>query len=206
MPCTRMAIPLRSIATGQGYGFGIKRSIALESETNRSSFVTALAWVFIALAGFSTFISIAQNVMIGIMFNPSHLNDISNAPGAENIPAFFRFMSSHIRLFFFSFLIISSTMLISSIALLKRKNWGRIVFMVIMWLSIAWIVSGVIMQFTMFPQMMQDFSDGNEAERFHLMFNVMRIFMLAFSAAFCGLFGWIIKKLSSESIKREFLT
>ena len=55
-----------------------------------------------------------------------------------------------------------------------------------------------------FPQMMHDFPDGNEAERFHIMFTVMRIFTLVFSAAFCGLFGWIIKKLSSQSIKREF--
>lgn len=178
----------------------------MESEANRSSFVTALAWVFIALAGFSTFISIAQNVMIGIMLDPSHLNKFANAPGAEEMPAFFRFMSSHLRLFFLSFLIISSTTLISSIGLLKRKNWGRIVFMVIMWLSIAWIVFGVIMQFTLFPQMMHDFPDGNEAERFHIMFTIMRIFTLAFSAAFCGLFGWILKKLSSQSIKREFLT
>lgn len=192
------------MATSPGYST-IKRSIALESETNRSSFVTALAWVFIALAGFSTFISIAQNIMIGLMFDPSHLNEISKAPGAEDMPAFFRFMSSHIRLFFLSFLVISSTLLISSIGLLKRKNWGRVIFMVIMWLGIAWVIFGVIMQFTMFPQMMQDFPDGNEAERFHTMFTVMRIFMLLFSAAFCGLFGWIIKRLSSKSIKREFL-
>lgn len=176
----------------------------MEPEATRSGFVTALAWVFIALAGFSTFISIAQNIMIGLMFDPSHFNALSNAPGAEDMPAFFRFMSSHIRLFFFSFLIISSTLLISSIGLLKRKNWGRIIFMAIMWLGIAWIVFGVIMQFTMFPQMMPDLPDGIEAERFNTMFTVMRVFTLVFSAAFCGLFGWIIKKLSSKSIKREF--
>lgn len=180
------------------------RSINLESGTNRSNFVTALAWVFIALAGFSTFISIAQNVMINLVFDPSPLNNLANVPGYEDMPTFFSFISSHIRLFFFSFLIVSSALLVSSIGLLKRKNWGRIVFMVIMWLGIAWIVFGVIMQFTMFPQMMHDFPNGTEAERFKTMFMVMRIFMLVFSVSFCGLFGWIIKKLSSKSIKREF--
>jgi hypothetical protein len=177
----------------------------LETETNRSSFVTALSWVFIALAGFSTFISIAQNILISFMFDPTHLNDISNAPGAEDMPAFFRFMSSHIRLFFLSFLVVSSTLLISSIGLLRRKNWGRIIFMTIMWLGIAWIVFGVTMQFTLFPQMMRDFPDSMETERFNIMFTVMRVFMLIFAAAFCGIFGWIIKKLSSKSIKREFI-
>lgn len=178
----------------------------MDSETNRSSFVTALAWVFIALAGFSTFVSIAQNIMIGFMFSPSHVNDISNAPGAEDIPAFFKFMISNIRLFFVAFLIVSSTTLISSIGLLKRKNWGRIIFIVIMGLGIVWIVFGVIMQFTMFPQMMRGIPETIEAERFKMMFTVMRVFMFVFAAAFCVLFGWIIKKLSSESIKREFLT
>ena len=76
--------------------------------------------------------------------------------------------------------------------------------MVMMWLGIAWIVFGVIMQFTMFPQMMHDFPVGAEADRFNTMFAVMRVFMLVFSAAFCGLFGWIIKKLSSKAIKAEF--
>jgi hypothetical protein len=75
-----------------------------------------------------------------------------------------------------------------------------------MWLGIAWIVFGVFLQFTMFPQMMRDIPVGIEAERFNTMFTVMRVFTIVFSAAFCGLFGWIIKKLSSKSIKREFLT
>ncbi len=88
---------------------------------------------------------------------------------------------------------------------LKRKNWGRIIFMVIMGLGIAWTVFGVTMQFTMFPKMMSDIPDTMEADRFKMMFMVMHVFTLIFAAAFCGVFGWIIKKLSSESIKSEFL-
>lgn len=75
-----------------------------------------------------------------------------------------------------------------------------------MGLGIVWIVFGVIMQFTMFPQMMHDIPETIEAERFKMMFTAMRVFMFVFAAAFCALFGWIIKKLCSESIKREFLT
>jgi hypothetical protein len=186
--------------------FGIERSMNLVSGTNRSSFVTALSWVFIVLAGFSTFISIAQNVMIGIMFNPSQISDIANAPGAESMPAFFIFMVSNIRFFFLAVLIVSSTTLISSIGLLKRKNWGRIIFMFIMGLGIGWVVFGVIMQFTIFPEMMHDIPDRIEFEHFKMMFTVMRVFMIVFAATFSVLFGWIIKKLSSPSIKKEFLT
>jgi hypothetical protein len=177
----------------------------LESENSKSGFVTALAWVFIAIAGFSTFVSIFQNIMIGIMFNPVDMNDLSNTPGSENVPWFFRFMMSNIRFFFLSILILSATTLISSIGLLKRKNWGRIIFMIIMGLGIAWVVFGVLMQFTMFPNMANEIPDAMEADRFKLMFTIMRIFMVVFSTAFCVLFGWIIKRLSSAKIKREFI-
>lgn len=78
--------------------------------------------------------------------------------------------------------------------------------MFIMGIGIAWVIFGVIMQFTMFPQMMRDIPDTIEIERFKMMFTIMRIFTIVFAATFCGLFGWIIKKLSSQSIKREFLT
>lgn len=75
-----------------------------------------------------------------------------------------------------------------------------------MGLGIAWVAFGVIMQFTMFPQMMRDIPDTMEAERFKMVFTLMRVFMIVFAAAFFVLFGWIIKKLSSPSIKSEFLT
>ena len=178
----------------------------MNSKTQRSNFVTPLSWIFIALSGFATFISIAQNIMIGFMFDHSFMNEIQNAPGSENIPAFFRFMILNIRLFFLAFLIVSSTTLVSSIGLLKRKNWGRIVFMIIMGLGIAWTAFGVFMQFTMFPQMMNGIADTAGADRFRMMYTVMRVFSLVFAAALCCLFGWIIKKLSSKTIKSEFLT
>jgi hypothetical protein len=144
--------------------------------------------------------------MIGLMFDPSFMNEIHNAPGSENIPAFFRFMISNVRFFFLAFLIVSSTTLVSSIGLLKRKNWGRIIFMIIMGLGIAWTVFGVSMQFMMFPQMMRDFPDSADADQFRMMFTVMRVFTFVFAAAVCCLFGWIIKKLSSRTIKSEFLS
>jgi hypothetical protein len=144
--------------------------------------------------------------MIGFMFIPEEMNDLASTPGSEEIPLFIRFMVSNIRYFFLSILVLSATTLASSIGLLKRKNWGRIIFIVIMSLGIAWIVFGVFMQFTMFPDMSGEMSDMMEASKMKMMFTIMRIFMVVFSAAFCVLFGWIIKKLMSPSIKQEFQT
>jgi len=57
-----------------------------------------------------------------------------------------------------------------------------------------------------FPQMMHDIPDSIEFEHFKMMFTVMRDYMIVFAVTFSVLFGWIIKKLSSPSIKIEFLT
>ncbi|MDD2271386.1 MAG: hypothetical protein PHP95_11805 [Desulfuromonadaceae bacterium] len=39
----------------------------------RSTFVNVLAWIFIVLGGFTTFISILQNIMIRVMFRKEEM-------------------------------------------------------------------------------------------------------------------------------------
>lgn len=112
-------------------------------------------------------------------------------------------MFSNIRFFFLSFLIISGTTFVSAIGLLKRKNWGRIIFTVIMGLGICWNLFSLVLQnlmFTSFP----DFPHGEMSSQFNTMMNVMKIFTFIFAVGISYLFGWIIYKLSSFKIKNEF--
>lgn len=88
----------------------------------RSTFVNAVAWVFIALAGFATLIAILQNIMISIMAPQGAMRGIENA---KEIPAFAKFMLSHPQIIFGTFLAVSAGTFISAIGLLKRKNWAR---------------------------------------------------------------------------------
>lgn len=70
--------------------------------------MNALVWIFIALAGFATFISILQNIMISAIFPVEEMNKVfEDAQTQDQIPFFARFMFSNIRLFFLSLLIIS---------------------------------------------------------------------------------------------------
>ena len=71
----------------------------------RSSFVTALAWVFIGLSGFATLIAIAQNVMINTIFPVDQMEvAMHSAKTQQDIPPIVEFMSSHFRFFFGAFL------------------------------------------------------------------------------------------------------
>lgn len=88
-------------------------------QVERSSFVTALAWVFIVLSGFATLIAIAQNVMINTMFPVDQMETaMHSAKAQQNMTPLAEFMASHFRLFFGTFLVLSAVTLISSIALL----------------------------------------------------------------------------------------
>ncbi len=170
-----------------------------------SNFVNVLAWIFIILGGFATFMSILQNIMIQTMFPKEQMDQaIQQAEKTDQIPAFANYMFNHFDLFFLFFLVVSATSLIAAIALLKRKNWARITFIVLMALGICWNVGGLVLQFTMFGSMPEMASKGAPPE-FERMMLIMKIASVIMVVAISSLFGWVIKKLTSAPIKAEFV-
>ena len=175
--------------------------------TVRSTFVTVVAWIFIVLSGFTTLIAILQNIMIAFMFPLAEMqaaaNQAKNQPG---VPWFASWMFNHFQVFALFFLVVSASALTASIGLLKRQNWARLLFVTLMALGIAWNVAGLVLMLFFFSS----FSDAMPAnqpgvEQFDVMFKVMFAFNSLIVVAFCCLFGWIIKRLVSEEIRREFL-
>ena len=172
----------------------------------RSTFVTVVAWIFIVVTGFSTFISILQNVMLTFMFPVGEMQDaMHSAKGSENVPEIALFMFSHIRLFFVAFLVLSAAMFVSSIGLLKRRNWARIAFVFFFALGIAWSIASVFLQNAFFSSMPPPSNAPSEfREQFESMTTVMLVFSSVMSIGFSLLFAWLIRRLSSRQIKGEF--
>jgi hypothetical protein len=174
----------------------------------RSTFVTVVAWSFIAVAGFASFIAVLQALMFFFVFPADMFRTPESAKGLEEMPAFFRFMVQHIKWFFVFFWTLSVATLVCAIGLLRRKNWARVAFVAIMALGIVWNLSGIWLQ----EQMMSSFSntpvhDPRMAEfhsGFETMMTVMRVAMGIFSIAMSVLFAWIIKRLVSRSTRAEF--
>lgn len=173
----------------------------------RSAFVTVLAWIFIILAGFSTLIGILQNIMIQVMFSaPDMQAAMETSRQTGDVPATAQFMFDNMRWFFLFALIVFATTFVSSIGLLKRKNWARIFFIAIMTLGIIWNIGGFVFQLLMFstiPDM-----PPNASPDMHTQFNTISIIFTVvggiMALAFSVLFGWIIKRLISPGIKQEF--
>ena len=178
---------------------------AVQIQSTRSTFVSVLAWVFIVLAGFLTFISVLQNIMINTMFSSPQM-PAPTGPGAEQMPAFFRFMLGHMQLFFLAFLAVSTGTLVAAVGLLRRKNWARLAFVGICALGIAWNIAGLVLQQIMFSSMPGAPSSASPDFRaeFDHMATVMQAFSVVMALSFSVLFAWLIKRLLSEAIRAEF--
>ena len=175
----------------------------------RSGFVTGVAWTFIGLAGFATLTAVMQNVMLSFMLSPQELRGpMHEAQGADHLPAFARFMFAHPRMIFGAFLALSAITLVSAVGLLKRQNWARLVFIGIMVLGIVWNLGSLILPFYMFSAFvppMPESTPQDFRESFEMTWKVMIAFTVVIALGFAGLFAWIVKRLVSQDIKREFL-
>jgi len=173
----------------------------------RSSFVTALAWTFIVLAGFATFISVLQALMFYFFFPADTFSQI-NAKELEEMPATLRFMMRHILGFFVLFWSLSAATFVSAIALLRRKNWARLAFIALMALGIVWNLAGLWLQAEMMPPLPGAPAHDPRAQEFQAhfetMMTVMKFATAVFAIAVSALFAWIIKRLASPSVKAEF--
>lgn len=170
----------------------------------RSSFVSVIAWIFIVLTGFGALIGLMQNIMVQTMFSGPEMQTALNSPEvASQMPAFVRFMFSHFKLYVFLMFATTVFTLVSAIGLLKRKDWARKTFIVILGLSILVLFASLIAQFFFFPNPAELAGDEIPGE-FQTMMRVMQIFITIFYTGLAVLFGWIIKKLLSPAILLEF--
>jgi hypothetical protein len=166
-----------------------------------------IAWVFIIFSGFSTLIGILQNIMIQTMFSSAEMNQaFAMANQDENMPFFAQFMARYFRWIFLAILLLSATTLVSAIGLLKRMNWARLLFVGIMGLGIVWNIVGFALQLTMFHSMSPALEGAptDVQTNFQAMYIVIVVFGGIMAIGFSVLFGWIIKRLMSQSINREF--
>jgi hypothetical protein len=180
------------------------RMTGIPTGNPRSTFVTVVAWIFIVLGGFATLIAILQNIMIAVMFPQEAMSEVANA---KDTPVFAGFLMAHPQVFFGAFLVASAITFISAVGLLKRQNWARLIFVAILALGIVWNLGGLALMFLAFSPMpaVPQHAPADFQHGFDTMWNVMMGLSVVIALTFAGLFGWIIKRLMSAEIKREFV-
>lgn len=150
--------------------------------------------------------STVEGLMFHFIFPKVPLDQILNENNSSvQLPAMTKFMFSHFDLFFVSMFLLSLFALIASIGLLKRKNWARIIYIVLLALGIVWnLVSLIFQKWTaqQFP-MPPDTPEAFQSQM-HTLMTVMSIVAVVVVILFSVLYGWMIWKLRSPQIIKEF--
>ena len=173
----------------------------------RSTFVTAIAWLFIVLAGFATCVFVLQNIMIDSMLRAPDTQTALAEPGGQgDLPGLAGFAVRHMRLGMLTFLALCASTLAAAIGLLLRKNWARMLFVGLMALGIVWNVGGVIVQYRVISALLRVHASAPNPIRapWETLTTITAVFSSVMALGFAGLFGWVIKRLLSTDIRREF--
>ena len=169
----------------------------------RSTLVTVVAWVFIVLSLFTTAGSLLQNIMF---FRLSAMEGIHEPmhQGMMDMPLPLQFIFDHYQLFLAAILALSLAGLVSSVGLLRRKNWARRLFSVLLACGIVSLLTGFAVQFSLTPV-----TDNIPASQLpadaQTMFRVMKGFLFILTLSFSLLLGGIIAMLTWGQAREEFL-
>lgn len=121
----------------------------MENQTSgsevKSNFVTVFAWLMIVFNGFGLFISIMQNIIIAFVFKLNEFDTAFKNMGdmSEGFP---RFLLKNIRVLLPLLGVFILFAFISSIKLLKRKEWARKSFLFLLGFGILYTIGGTVFQ------------------------------------------------------------
>jgi hypothetical protein len=175
----------------------------------RSAFVTSIAWSFIVLAGLGIVWALLQfivfNVVVGTLDIETVIND---ARSAGVMPDMLALVFRHMRWLLLLTLMLSVLTFIASIALLRRRNWARLVFIVMMWLGVAGNLGGLWLQYQMLSgapmQEMLKTMTGAAGIPMDGLVQSVQIVSALVAIVFAALFAWTAIRLDSQEIKNEF--
>lgn len=175
-----------------------------------SDFVTVVGWMFLLCSGFAAFVSLGQNIVLSSLPRGIIAQMNSDTAFTRVLPATARFSLTHMRLFAAVILLLSGTTFVASIGLLKRRNWARVAFAFLMCLMVCGALSslvGLAVQQSMpLVKTPPTLARGPLTPMFQQSLETQRDTMIGVDVGLIVLCVWIIVKLRSPRVRREFST
>jgi hypothetical protein len=169
----------------------------------RSQFVTALAWFSIVVAALMTCSSLLQTIFVNLFLPANSLQQLQSAADANVVPPALMFVVKHLKTILFVYLLLSLSLLAVSIALLKRKEWARIAFIVMLALGTLSGFAPLFLPFSISDFLPQNI-DGLDVDVTMDAALGFQILTIGLTLLFAALHGWIIYKLCTSEIRSEF--
>ena len=163
-----------------------------------SIFVTAVAWVFILLGGLASAVALVQNAAVASMMP---------WPSAGGVLGF---LIQHLQWVVGVGLLVSLATLASAIGLLLRLDWARQSFIVLLGLALVaqllslWLQHEglqLVMDRTLRQAVLPPAVQGLAGE----VATVARVMAPLVTLAACAVLSWIMRRLMSSRVRREFV-
>ncbi|WP_458070340.1 hypothetical protein [Rhodanobacter sp. BL-MT-08] len=197
----------------------------------RSMLVTVVAWIFIGLSAVITLALLLESLLLPRLILPMLYQQLASAPASVHLSPAAQFLFDHAVGLCRGMLLVAMLHLIAAVSLLWRKDWGRRLMLVMLGFdllyqfaiaALQWWVVGPMqhamlqMQFGPGSQMlgsahlspqMQAAQAAQLAQMLPIvdsMMAVTRVLGVIAAAVFIIVLGWLIMRLSSQSIRSEF--
>ena len=170
----------------------------------RSFFVTATAWVAIVLAAVVSASALVQNAFVASV--------APIAAGGMNLPALpllTNLLLGYLPWVVGTGLVMSVAMLASAIGLLLRLDWARRVFIGVLIIAIVANLLGLWLQHEVVQSVVSSTLSGTQlppkaAGVVGGFVTAARVMAVVVTLGTCALFGWVIRRLMSPSVRQEF--
>lgn len=170
----------------------------------RSLFVTATAWVAIVLATLASASAIVQNAFVA-----SAGPDGAGGMNLPALPLLTNLLLGYLPWVVGTGLVMSVAMLASAIGLLLRLDWARRVFIGVLVIAIVANLLGLWLQHEVVQSVVSSTLAGaplppRAAGVFGGFVTAARVMAVVVTLGTCALFGWVIRRLMSPSVRQEF--
>ncbi len=172
----------------------------------RSTFVNVVGWIFLVLSGLGVLMLLVQMLLFGTLFaSPEIEKAMATAQASGEIAGVSLFLFQHIWWVLAASLLVLILVLVSSIGLLRRWNWARLCFVVLMILAALKKVVDIGMAAFMAPMFTSQMSNlpPDAPDLGGFVIGVV-IFSVIISIGLMALYAWIAWRLTRPAIVAEF--
>ena len=171
----------------------------------KTPFVTVVAWIFIALATMVLISSLLQTVVFAVLSGQGILpmEQLEKQFRGHEMYPMIQLTFKYMWLFVALSWVVGIVMMVSSIGLLKRRQWARKIFIVLLGLLVCYQLAGMVWQGYFTKKFMAPIMEQVPGNMAGLM-TTMMVLGIIMGLVFCGLYIWVIIKLMSKKIRAQF--
>jgi hypothetical protein len=173
----------------------------------RSQLITIFAWINIVLAILGALVIVLMMLLFRFAVPMDDLMAMLQRPEMQQqAPHALVYTLSHIQALLGAALAFSILTLIASHALLKRRNWARLFWIVTMSLVVVWCIAGIFFQPDVAQFMPPELNRAPPEVQAQMkaMIATVKIYGIILSLVQAGVFGWAVWRFCSADIRSEF--